>query len=271
MVVGGKGFLAAYRTGDGRRAWHRDVGDRVGTAWAALDGTVPVSTEFVREGDRAADVRADRVADGEPQWTRDSPRWQARIAAADDVVVSLSPEFQVGTAITARRLRDGRDGWSHELDDNGIPDRPVAAGGIAYVAPDNGGVHAFGAADGTRRWHYPAATPNVVGVAAAEDVAYITDDGALRVLDAATGRERWSTSPNSEAGYRGVPAVGESSVYLERGNVPSTFVARSRADGRDRWGHRLPETTVGDVVTSGLEAQPAVVDGAVIAYAADVL
>jgi len=58
-------------------------------------------------------------------------------------------------------------------------------------------------------------------------------------------------------------------VYLERGNFPSTFVALSRADGCERWGHRLPETTVGDVVTSGLEAHPDDVDGAVIAYVAD--
>jgi len=64
-------------------------------------------------------------------------------------------------------------------------------------------------AEGIQRWHYAASTPNVIGVAAAEDAAYITGDCVLRVLDAATGRKRWSTSPNSEAGYRGVPAVGE--------------------------------------------------------------
>lgn len=270
VVAAGEGFVAAYRTGDGREVWRHDLGERVAAASTVVEGTLLVSTEFVRESGREPDVRAYRVSDGVRRWKRPSPRWQADLAAAGDAVLSLSPEFEVGTVVTARALADGGERWSHELDDNGIPGRPVVAGGTAYVAPDNGGVHAFDLADGTRRWHYDAETSNVVGLAASDETAYLVDDGRLRAVDAADGSERWSASPSGETEYAGTPAVGSDAVYLEEGGFPAAFVALSRSGGTERWSHGLPTETVGgDMVMSGLEAQPAVAAGGVYAYAVD--
>jgi outer membrane protein assembly factor BamB len=270
VVVAGNGFVAAIAVEDGEDVWRHDLGERTATASTTLDGTVLVSSQRLGADDREADVRAYDVADGTRHWTRSSPKQQADLAAAGDTVVALSSKFQVGSVLTARALEDGRERWSVELDDNGIPGGPYVAGGVVYVAPDDGGVHAFDLADGSRRWRYEAETPNVVGVAADEDSAYLVDDGRLAVVAADDGSARWAVSPSGNAGYAGRPAVGREAIYIERGGFPADVVALSRADGGFRWSHTLPETVVGgDMVTSGLAAQPTVVEGAVYAYAED--
>lgn len=270
VMTAGQGFVTAFRADDGQRVWTHDIGDRFGTARAATDGRLLVSTQFVRQGDRAADVRAYRVGDGELHWTGDSHRWEAHIAASPNVVISLSPTFQVGTVVTARRMTDGSHLWSVKLDDNGLPSWPVVAGDTAYVVPDDGGLHAFDIHTGTRRWHYEASTSNWVGLAVTADEVFLTDDGVLRVLAADTGTEQWSASTGGDAGYQGQPAVGSEAVYLSRGMSPTDLVVLSRSDGHELWSHPFPMVTVEcDLYTSGLAAQPAVVGGALFAYAAD--
>jgi outer membrane protein assembly factor BamB len=272
VLVAGDGYVAAYRTDDGSQIWRAGLGERRAMVDTAVDGTALVSTEFVRGDDRKPDVRAYRVADGTPRWKQPSPRWQADLAATGDTVLSLSAEFQVGSVLTARSLGDGSERWRVEFDDNGIPGGPFAAAGTAYVVPDDGGVHAFDLADGSQRWHYDAETTNRVGVAAGENVAYLVDDGTLRVVDPADGTQRWSATPGTgdDYGYSGRPAVGRDTLYLQRGGYPAHLVALSRIDGSERWSYRLPETVVeGDMVTSGLAAQPVVAEGAVYAYAQD--
>jgi outer membrane protein assembly factor BamB len=271
VLVAGDGFVAAYRTDDGREAWREDLGERRATVDTAVDGTALVSTAIVRESARKPDVRAYRVTDGTPRWKQPSPKWQAALAASSETVLSLSAQFQVGSVLTARSLVDGSERWSVDLDDNGIPAGPFATEGTAYVAPDDGGVHAFDLADGTRRWHYDAATTNRVGFAASAEEAYLVDDGRLRVVDPSDGSERWSATPTGgDDGYSGTPAVGRDAIYLQKGGYPAYFVALSRADGSERWSSRLPETTVeGDMVMSGLGAQPVVAAGAVYAFAHD--
>lgn len=270
VIAAGDGFVASHRVDDGEGVWRRDLGRRAATASTTLDGAILVSTGIPGAGDRESDVRAYDATDGTRRWRRPSPRWQADLAAGGDVVLSLSAEFQVGSVLTARELVDGSERWSVDLDDNGIPDGPYVAGEVGYVAPDDGGVHAFDLADGTRLWHYEARTSNVVGVAASADTAYLVDDDGLHVVGAADGSERWSRSPDGDADYAGRPAVGAEAVYLERGGFPASVVAVSRSDGRERWSYTLPETVVdGDMVTSGLAAQPTVAGGAVYAYAED--
>lgn len=270
VVVAGKGVVAAFRTSDGREAWRHDLGERQATASTAIDGTVLVSTQFVREGARDPDVRAYRATDGGQRWKRPSPKWQASLAAVGDTVLALSSQFQIGSVLTARSLTDGSERWRVELDDNGIPGGPLIAGGTAYVAPDDDGVYAFDLSDGAERWHYEAATTNRVGAAASDDEAYLVDDGRLAAVAAADGSERWSVSSDGDRRYRGTPAVGQDTIYLEKGGLPADFVALARSDGSERWRYRLPETTVeGDMVMSGLAAQPTVADGAVYAYAVD--
>jgi outer membrane protein assembly factor BamB len=270
VVVAGNGFVATYRVADGEEVWRQDLGERTATVSTILDGTILVSSQRLGTDDREADVRAYDATDGTHRWTRPSPKLQADLAAAGDTVVSLSSKFQVGSVLTARALGDGSERWSVELDDNGIPGGPYVAGETAYVAPDDGGVHAFDLVDGSRRWHYEAETPNVVGVAVNDDAVYLVDDGRLAVVAADDGSERWAVSPSGDAGYAGRPAVGSGTIYLERRGFPADVVALSRADGSHRWSHTLPETTVeGDMVTSGLAAQPTVAEDAVYAYAED--
>ncbi|WP_276257794.1 PQQ-binding-like beta-propeller repeat protein [Haloglomus litoreum] len=268
MVVAGEGFVRAY-TLAGNLAWERDLGSRMASVGTTIDGTVMASTEIPRQGDRDADVRAYAVADGARRWRRPSPRWRAALAADGETVYALSSEFQVGSTLTARTLDDGRPHWSVELDDNGIPAGPFAAGDTVYVAPDDGGIHAFARSDARRRWHYEATTPNTVGLAADGDRAYLVDDGTLRVLEATTGDERYAVTPN-HGGYARQPAVGSECIYLGRRGDGGELAALARDDGRERWTLRFPETVVeGDMVVSGLAAQPVVAEGGVYAFAWD--
>ena len=270
VVTAGNGSLVAHRVADGGEVWRHDLGGRRAGVSPTLGGTVFVSTEIPGADDREADVRAYDATDGTHRWTRSSPKQRADLGATGDTVLSLSSKFQVGSVLTARALADGSERWSVELDDNGIPGGPYVAGETAYVAPDDGGVHAFALANGERRWHYEAETPNVVGVAASDDTAYLVDGGRLAVVSVDDGGERWAVLPTGDAGYAGRPAVGSGAIYLERRGFPADVVALSRADGSHRWSHTLPETTVeGDMVTSGLAAQPTIAEGAVYAYAED--
>jgi outer membrane protein assembly factor BamB len=263
VVTTSNGSFVAHRVTDGREVWRHDFGGRRAGVSTTLDGRVLVSTERPGADDREADVRAYDATDGTPKQLAD-------LAAAGDTVVSLSSKFQVGSVLTARALGDGSERWSVELDDNGIPGGPYVAGETAYVAPDDGGVYAFDLETGGRRWHYEAETPNVVGVAASAETVFLVDDGRLAVVSADDGSDRWAVSPTGDAGYAGRPAVGSGTIYLERRGFPADVVALSRADGSQRWSHTLPETTVeGDMVTSGLAAQPTVAEGAVYAYAED--
>lgn len=270
VLVSGDGFVAAYRASDGRRLWQRDLGNRGASSPTVVGGTAFVATQIIRRSDRKPDVRAYRVADGGRRWSAESPMWQADLAATGDTVIALSSRFQVGSVLTARSLADGSEQWSVDIDDDGIPLGPFVAGGTVYVAPDDDGVYAFDLANGERRWHYEAETPNTVGVAASADEAYLVDDGRLLAVDPDDGAERWTVTSAGDRGYRGVPAVGADAIYLDRGGFPADFVALSRSDGAERWSVTLPETTVeGDMVTSGLAAQPIVAEGAVYAYAED--
>lgn len=263
VVTAGTGVIAAFHTTDGTERWRHDIGTRRARVSTAVDGTVLVSTELPRDSNRAADVRAYRVANGTRRWKRASPKWQAEVAATGDTVLSLSAAFQVGTVLTARALADGSERWSIEIDDNGIPNGPFVGGETVYVAPDDEGVFAFDLATGDRHWHYAAEAGNIVRVAASETTAYLLDADRLVAYAAADGTERWSVSTGTNHTSRAAPAVGRDTIYFGTGGLPADFVALSREDRRERWRYQLPKATIGDVVTSGLEAQPAIVDGAV--------
>ncbi|WP_255149356.1 PQQ-binding-like beta-propeller repeat protein [Halorarius halobius] len=270
VLAAGGGFVAAYRIEDGTEVWRRDLGEREAAVSTAIDGTALVASEYVREGSRKPDVRAYDVEDGTRRWKRPSPEQQADLAAAGDTAFALSSTFQERSVLTARALSDGRVTWSVDIDGNGLGHGPIVAGDTVYVAPDDQGVYAYAVADGTERWHREGETANVVGLAAGADTAYLVDRGTAYAVDTADGREQWSVGEGLEHGYGGVPAVGSDAVYLQKEGYPRSFVALSRADGSERWTRTLPETTVeGDMVMSGLAAQPAVGDGGVYAYAQD--
>ncbi|WP_049968947.1 outer membrane protein assembly factor BamB family protein [Haloferax prahovense] len=270
VVAAGRSGIVAFRTSDGVEQWRHEFDTRTARASTVIDGTVIVSTQILRQNNRKADVRAYQVADGTRRWKRSSPKWQATVAASDDTIFSLSAEFQVGTVLTARDLADGSELWAVEFDDNGIPEGPVVSGDTVYVAPDDEGVFALDTTSGDQRWHYGAKTSNIVGIAASDESAYLYDSGRLRVWDSNSGTERWSVSIGDEQ-HVSVPStgVGSETIYLGTGGIPADFLALSRSDGSERWRSHFPEVTIADYVTSGLEGQPAVVDGAVYANAAD--
>lgn len=272
VLAAGEGFVGAYRTDDGSEVWRRDLGERHARVSTAVDGTALVSSEFVREGPRKPDVRTYAVADGTLRWKRDSPERQAALAAVGDTVLSLSTTYGERGVLTVRGLANGGERWSSTFDTGAFIGGPVVAGGTVYLAPDGGGVSALAVADGEERWHREARDRGVVQLAAGPSTAYLVDDGRLVAVAAGDGSERWSVggSDGQETEFGHAPAVGRDAIYLERRGFPASFVALSRSDGTERWSYTLPETVVGgDMVTSGLVAQPTVAEGGVYAYAQD--
>lgn len=270
VVAAGRNSIVGFRASDGAEQWRHELDTRTARASTVIDGTVIVSTQILRQNNRKADVRAYQVADGTRRWKRSSPKWQATVAGSGDTVFSLSAEFQVGTVLTARDLADGSELWSIEFDDNGIPEGPVVSGETVYVAPDNEGVFALATTTGDQRWHYEGETPNIVNHAVSDSTAYLLDEGMLRVYDAISGNERWSVSVGKNSHVSGpAPGVGSETIYLGTGGFPADLLALSRSDGSERWRHQFPEVTITDYVTSGLQSQPTIVDGAVYANTAD--
>ncbi|MGI8478179.1 MAG: PQQ-binding-like beta-propeller repeat protein [Thermomicrobiales bacterium] len=143
---------------------------------------------------------------------------------------------------------------------------PVLVGGSVYV-PSAGGLTAFDAATGARRWR--AEILGVVGDAAvADDIVYAgstrntessgkgADEGFLHALDASTGAERWRT-PTGGSGFS-APAIADGTVYIVGGKGSDNLFAIDAASGKEAW--RIP---VGSSACACAPFTPAVSGGLV--------
>ena len=130
--------------------------------------------------------------------------------------------------------------WS--ADAGGPVSAPVVADGRLYVGRHDGTVLAVDARDGSERWRRSvgdgAGVPRAVG-----DRLYVPTPGALVALARGDGSETWRVDATDRADVVGPdgrflrPAllVSESGVYSVAGEEPPAVVARSLADGSERW------------------------------------
>ena len=126
------------------------------------------------------------------------------------------------------------------------PASPVYGASTVYF-PSGGAFYALNAADGTLRWQYPAdgkartffaTTPALVG-----GFLYVTDDnGQAYKLDAATGKQVWTTK--LEGTIRSAPIVSDGVVYFGSGN--SHGYALSADTGQVIWDTQMG----GPIITS---------------------
>ena len=130
---------------------------------------------------------------------------------------------------------------------------PAVSGGKVYVGSGNGDFYAFDAATGHVVWKvnyapYEDSSPSVVG-----NLVYISD-GALRALDASTGKVVWHQS----GGWLSSPAVSGGMVYVGDSN---NYVYAYKADtGALVWSYLTGGTYNGP---SEVQSSPAVSDGVV--------
>jgi hypothetical protein len=128
---------------------------------------------------------------------------------------------------------------------------PVACGELAYVGGARG-VFAVEVATGAERWRFLTGTAMGSPAASGGVVAVCSGDGDLYVLDAASGRERWSVG----IGGGSPPALAGDAVVIatERGPLGErhgTLAVLDRGTGAERWQVEVPARIDGAPAVGG--------------------
>lgn len=131
--------------------------------------------------------------------------WLALSAAASpaaDWPTLMGDAARSGAAAATARAGSGFQlAWQYELNAP-VSASPVAAGGLLYVAAEDGNVHAIDLATHELRWLFHAEAGIASTPAVAEGLIYfLSRDGRLQALDAASGAPRWSFSTGGEARF----------------------------------------------------------------------
>jgi outer membrane protein assembly factor BamB len=273
VVVGLRGRLAAFEASGGRMLWSHDLGERnvgnpttVGDAVVVpIQGSVDGRTGEVLEEPA---VRIHALDDGSLRWTVRPPKRGTRVAVADGTVVVASYGWDGTGVVLALSLADGTEVWRVETAGDFFEGLVVADGTI-YVSSSERYVRALSLTDGSERWRREfERRPS--GFAADAESVFVGSGETLASLAPEDGSIEWTAEANDRGNSFVALAVGEGTVYAGTAGVEACLSAFDRSDGTEQWSHRFPNTVVeGDMVVSGLEAQPTVADGAVYAYAAD--
>ena len=144
---------------------------------------------------------------------------------------------------------------------------PAVSGNLA-IAPMGNTLIAVTIATGREAWRGPA-TALQAAVAADGGMAFVLgEDASFHALDAATGREKWTSPFPSRGSCRSLPVASGGSVYVSRNvvvkagdaNRPAEYyrhlVALDASTGEERW--RYPASPVG---TTGMCVDRAIVTG----------
>jgi hypothetical protein len=252
------GRLVAFERG-GDEAWSVDLE-------SARPGTPTVAEKTVlvpvwRDG--TTEVTAYSTVDGTERWRGE---YDGRVATAvdgDSMFVTKAYGADGRARLESRRLDDGREDWSVEFQTADISS-PSAVGGTVYATTESSLV----ALDysGEERWRVPS---DRGAVAATPDTVFHVAEDRLRTRRVDDGSERWSADPG-RGEYTGRVSVGAETVYAERYDDRGALVALGRENGMEHWSFEFPMTVVeGDMVTSGLQSRPVVLDGAVYVPAVD--
>ncbi|MFN2505547.1 MAG: PQQ-binding-like beta-propeller repeat protein [Acidimicrobiales bacterium] len=213
VVVAADDGVIAYDRDSGRLRWEAALGERANTP--VMAGGAAVVTTW--EGSLIALDQGDG-----------SVRWRTRLggdalgpAAAAEAVVVATFDSGEAAGVVAVDAATGRHRWSTELPPGG-----VSAPAVVVVGEGDGGGRGGGpeavtvtvAGDaaarglsldaGAERWRQPvegAGSPEVAPLALGGTVLVPDRQGALALLDARTGSERWTAS-SGEASVRGGPA-----------------------------------------------------------------
>lgn len=88
--------------------------------------------------------------------------------------------------------------WHWKAREAAILAVPTTAGGLAFLAGDDGSVRAIDAESGTLKWEFQTAGPILLAPTVAEGRAYVgSGDGYVYALEAATGRLLWKALASS--------------------------------------------------------------------------
>jgi outer membrane protein assembly factor BamB len=270
VVAAVNGQVTTYDAATGAVEWRKNHAERVvGDPTVSGDALV-VPLQGTVHGDAVVQepqVQCYDVDGGEPRWTAAPPKRANRVAVANDTVVVVSGGWDGTGVVLTHSLARGTERWRTRVPGDYF-EGPVVAAGRIYLGSSDGVLHALSIDDGETRWtrefeHRP------VGVAADDDAVYVGAGGRLASLAADDGSVRWSRDAFS--GAVAPPAVGDGVVYVGSAGENARLYALDAVDGAERWASApFPFQTVeGDMVMAGVDAQPALGDGAVYVSAVD--
>lgn len=300
-----EGILFAVDAERGSVDWRTDLGGSVESSAALDPNRIHVIVRDV-ERDIVELVSVERT-DGDVAWryapatNRPHSVLRGHPVVVDGVVYvsggAYGPDADPERFVVA--VDDGAERWRFDMGTAGVTS-PAVTGGIVYLGTydphgDTGRVVALDSAGGTVVWEtsldtQPARAPVIAedevyvvtwsditvldavdgaidrtldvaaggeAIAIAEDTVYaVRHDDSLIALDAVTGETRWT------ADYSWVstaPSVAGNAVVV---GADGSVVALDLATGEERWEYEISERL-------GIDAPPAVVDGAVFVGPAD--
>jgi quinohemoprotein ethanol dehydrogenase len=196
----------------------------------ALLSCVSTTYRFPAPVPRVADVDDVRLAhpELEPQnWITHGGNWQEH-------------RFSILSQINTDNVSQLKPAWSFDYDTTrGQESTPLVIDGVMYVTTAWSKVYALDAKTGTQLWFFDPKVPGAAGVPTCCDIVnrgvaayhgnlYLgTIDGRLIALDAASGRQVWSTAttaPGTVYSITGAPRVAHGKVFI--GNAGAEFGGR---------------------------------------------
>ncbi|MGW3181301.1 outer membrane protein assembly factor BamB family protein [Kitasatospora sp. NPDC001119] len=208
--------------------------------------------------DEARETAPDVARDAVPDDVRDAVPEDVREAAPDGVptpparrLVNRRRLLTGAAALGALAAAAGVNEWARRKSSHGPRLwRTTAASGRLVLSADrrqglyasgfDGCVRALDPRTGEIRWSRTVSTPDAAAapggwpLVAGDGVVCVATDTRLRVLDAASGEQRWEAAlPDwSEGGWRQGPAVGGGSVFAVYGSSVRCY---DLATGAPRW------------------------------------
>ncbi|MFF4274670.1 PQQ-binding-like beta-propeller repeat protein [Streptomyces sp. NPDC001536] len=232
VAAGTPGGVAAWVQHTGRRAWSwkgTKAPDRLGELLVAGPVILVVTGDGRLTG-------LDSLT-GKPRW-RTGDIGAAQLLAVDGVAAYVLDRER---RVRAVGLTDRRDRWTSARAVTGVAAaRAAVTRQRLLVCTDDGTAQAFDTANGRATWRWTIGTPALIGGGRVGAVAPTAWDGAfcvggrpLALLDARTGKARWTQAPDRAYGFYGAPTVADGRVYTAAD--PTALRCLDARSGVPRW------------------------------------
>lgn len=222
-VLGADGDVAGLDPRTGRPIWRHPPPASAGFgAGAAADNGILYVAEISPRAVTALDVRT-----GRPRWTTPAPSVASTLLVLDSVIAgtpAASPGYDAGQLTFALDKATGRPLWRQNFDTQTYSSI-AGEGDRVYVQLDSGmAIDALAARSGATLWQQTFPSSSIPGttVAAGGRLYCGFQDGVVRALSPATGKDVWQRTTSGEV-FNVTP--GPRIIYVSDAFPPGTIYA----------------------------------------------